>query len=321
MGFAGRDFVPKAVLPAIARDQDVAAVNEWRAAAATDARYGASVLVYTFSPVGTAVRAVLTAGRLPTSDTEIVLAPKSSAALHAGVGDAVSLVGTTGVQRSMTVSGIGFVPAGSHCATCSHATGSWVTDGGFDALFRSFSFHGAFIAVRPGAQPVLVAERLQRDLGSANASALMFAPPYPPFAVTEIAQLRPFPVALGGFLALLALAAVGHAVASAVRHRRADLAVLRALGMTRRQARAVVGAQATVLALIGVLVGLPLGVALGRTIWRAVAVYTPLEYVPPLPVLTVLLVAPSAVLLANVLAAWPAHRAARTRVASVLRAE
>jgi ABC-type lipoprotein release transport system permease subunit len=321
LGFGGQDIVPPGLLPAVARDPNVTAVNDWRAASASYARHGGSLLVYSFSPVGTGVPVVLSAGRLPHSAAEIVLAPESAAALHAGVGDDVSLVGTTGTPRSMAVSGLGLVPAGSHCATCSHASGAWVTDSGFDALFRTFQFHGAFVAVRPGADPAVVAERLQRDLAVVGGPPVAFAPPYPPFAVAEIRQVRPFPVALGAFLALLALAAVGHAVTTGVRHRRSDLAVLRALGMTRGQTRAIVAAQATVLALIGVVVGLPLGVALGRTVWRAVAGYTPLEYVPPLPILTVLVVAPSAVLLANLLAAWPARRAAGTHVASVLRAE
>jgi hypothetical protein len=221
----------------------------------------------------------------------------------------------------MTVTGVGFVPAGSHCVACSHAAGAWVTDQGFDELFRTFQFHGAFVALRPGADPAPVAERLKRDVSAPGAPPVEFAPPYPPFAVTELRQVRPFPMVLGGFLALLALGAVGYAVASGVRHRRSDLAVLRALGLTPRQTRAVVAVQATVMAMIGVVVGLPLGIALGRSAWRAVAGYTPLEYVPPLPVLEVLLVAVSAVLAANLLAAWPAHRAVRTRVATVLRTE
>jgi len=54
---------------------------------------------------------------------------------------------------------------------------------------------------------------------------------------------------------------------------------------------------------------------------RAVAAYTPLFYVPPRPLPGLLLIAPAALLLANVLAAWPGHRAARMRVAPVLRAE
>lgn len=73
------------------------------------------------------------------------------------------------------------------------------------------------------------------------------------------------PIALGGFLAVLALGAVGHALAIAVRRRRHELAVLRALGMTRLQSRMTVVTQASVLALIGLALGCPWGYSLAAT--------------------------------------------------------
>jgi ABC-type lipoprotein release transport system permease subunit len=79
--------------------------------------------------------------------------------------------------------------------------------------------------------------------------------------------------------------------------------------------------QATVLAVVGLAVGIPLGIALGRTVWRYVADTTPLFYVPPVAVLALVLVVPVALLAANLLAAWPSHRAASMRVGHVLRAE
>ena len=63
--------------------------------------------------------------------------------------------------------------------------------------------------------------------------------PPPPIlqAVKDVAAL---PLALSGFLAVLAVGAVGHALSIAVRRRRHELAVLRALGLTRRQSRQVI---------------------------------------------------------------------------------
>jgi ABC-type antimicrobial peptide transport system permease subunit len=100
-----------------------------------------------------------------------------------------------------------------------------------------------------------------------------------------------------------------------------ELQTLRALGMTRWQCRGVVLTQASVLALVGLLFGVPLGLAVGRTVWRAVADYTPLQYVPPTSVGVMLLVAPVALTVANALAAWPGRRAARMRISHVLRTE
>ena len=55
---------------------------------------------------------------------------------------------------------------------------------------------------------------------------------------------RRLTLSLGAFLALLAVGAVGHALAIAVCRRRHELAVLRALGMTQRRARAVADVRA-----------------------------------------------------------------------------
>jgi ABC-type antimicrobial peptide transport system permease subunit len=136
--------------------------------------------------------------------------------------------------------------------------------------------------------------------------------------VKDVAVL---PLALGGFLALLAIGAVGHALATAVRRRRHELAVLRALGITRLQSRLVVVTQASVLAAIGLVFGVPLGVALGRITWRLVAQNTPLAYHPPVALWALVLIGPLALLAANLLAAWPGQRAARLRSAQILRAE
>jgi FtsX-like permease family len=320
LGFAGQDITPASVLQAAARDPDVVAVNDWRAAVASDATRGLPFLVYSYSPVAAPIRVVLDSGRMPSAPAEVVLAPQTATALEARVGSVVTMTGTTGRRRPLTVTGIGFVPPGSHCSGCSHATGAWVSDEGFDALFTRFQFHGGFLALRPGVDPAAVAARLQRT-APAPPGPDLFAPPYPPFAVTELRRVQPFPLALGVFLALLALGAVGHALTSAVRRRRHDVAVLRALGMTRRQSRAIVHTQAVVLAVTGLLLGVPLGVAAGRTVWRAVAGYTPLQYAPPTGALSLLLVGPLTVLAAFLLAAWPGRQAARQRIAQVLRAE
>jgi hypothetical protein len=321
IGFGGTDFGAAGLLQTVARDPDVTAVNDWRAAVASDLRNRLPVLLYSYHPVGQPVKVVLTTGRMPTSATELVLAPESAAALRTRVGGTVTLAGTTGTPRALTVSGIGFVPAGSHCTACSEASGGWVTDGGFDTLFDGFQFHGGLIAVRHGARIDDVTTRLQRATATPDGGTAVFARPYPPFAAAEIRQVQALPLALGAFLALLAVGAVGHALATAVRRRRHDLAVLRALGMTRRQSRGVVATQASVLALVGLVFGIPLGVALGRTAWRVVADYTPLYYVSPVAFWALLLIGPLTLLTANLLATWPGRRAARLHLGTVLRAE
>jgi ABC-type antimicrobial peptide transport system permease subunit len=120
---------------------------------------------------------------------------------------------------------------------------------------------------------------------------------------------------------VLAVGAVGHALSIAVRRRSDELAVLRALGLTRRQSRLVVVTQASLLAAIGIIFGIPLGLALGRVLWHAAANTMPLAYEPPIALIALLLIAPLALLAANLLAAWPARRAARLHAGQILRTE
>jgi ABC-type lipoprotein release transport system permease subunit len=139
--------------------------------------------------------------------------------------------------------------------------------------------------------------------------------------VQVIEDLRVLPLALSAFLALLAVGAVGHALFVAVGRRQRDLAILRALGMTRPQVRLVVATHASVLTVIGLVLGIPLGLVLGRIVWRLVAGIIPLAYYPPLALPALLLISPVALVIANALATWPQQRAARMRAGQILRTE
>lgn len=133
--------------------------------------------------------------------------------------------------------------------------------------------------------------------------------PPPEYAEIEFAELPA--LALGGFLAVLGIGAVGHALVSATRRRRGELG---ALGMTGWHCRGCVVAQASVIAVIGLLFGIPLGLALGRAAWRWIADSTPVLYVPPVAFWALVLVAPIALLAAGLFAAW-------LRISEILRAE
>jgi len=126
---------------------------------------------------------------------------------------------------------------------------------------------------------------------------------------------------LGGVLALAALAALAATLVASVQRRRRDLAILKSLGLRRRQVAAAVAWQASVTMGVGVLIGVPLGVLLGRWLWTifARAIYVVPE--PTVPWMSILLVAAGAMLFANLVAAIPGRLAAATQTAVVLRAE
>jgi hypothetical protein len=322
LGISGQDFGPvRQVLRAVAADPDVTGADDARVGSAQSGRV--SVESFTYDPVGgKRVPVVLTDGRMPAAPGEVVLAPTTASELHAATGSVVRLTGGT-APRAMTVTGIGFVPEGPHN---DYDTGAWLTPAGYDRIFRGahsgFKFHLAAVALRPGADTQAVARRLTARAASVKGGQVFaFAPQPPVTQVQGIRDMAPLPLALSAFLAVLAIGAVGHALSIAVRRRGHELAVLRALGLTRWQSRLVIVTQATLLAVIGLAFGIPLGIALGRTLWRAAADITPLAYHPPLAPWALVLIAPLALAAASLLAAWPARRAARLRTGQILRAE
>ncbi|MCX6464378.1 MAG: FtsX-like permease family protein [Pseudonocardiales bacterium] len=324
VGFNGEDHLPTGppLLDAIAADPDVAAVLDAREGVVDTP--GGAVSLFASGATGRApYPTVVLSGRMPAAPDEVALAPASAEQLGVGLGDRVPMTGTAG-SATLTVTGIAFVPYAGHN---NYDDGGWVTPAGYAGLIDGFKFHPLYVALVPGADPEAVAARLGTDVAAAldlpaagfDTFPIQVTPPLEEAAVIRNVQV--LPVVLGGFLGLLALGAVGHALATAVRRRRHDVAVLRACGMTRGQVRAVVVTQATVLAGVGLLFGLPLGVAAGRVLWRFVADITPLQYEAPVALAALLLAVPVAVLLSNALAAWPGRVAARLRIGHVLRAE
>ncbi|GAA0390327.1 hypothetical protein Acor_47000 [Acrocarpospora corrugata] len=317
LGFNGQGIPPDRAVAALAADPDVAGIEDRPMSPAVSGHLTLSLYGYAPGrhpvPVGG-----LLAGRLPATDTEVLLATRTAETLGMGVGDRIPLTGTRG-SHEYTVSGVGFVPEGP---ANNYAEGALATPGGYRALFDAYEIDFLLIALRPGADVTTAAARLGRTSSEAlDGARLGFVPFYEPRQLVEIKGISGLPATLGGFLALLALAATGHALTVAVRRRRHEVAVLRALGLTPAQSRWIVLTQAGTLALFGLVAGVPLGLALGRVLWRVVAEGAPLLYVPPTPVGTLLLIAPAALLAAAALAVWPARTAARIRVAAVLRAE
>ena len=80
-----------------------------------------------------------------------------------------------------------------------------------------------------------------------------------PGDIKNYAGIRDTPLILGLVLAVLAVGTLSHVLVTGVRRRRRDLAVLKALGFTRSQVRAVVAWQATALAAAALVIGVPPG--------------------------------------------------------------
>ncbi|MDT4937085.1 MAG: putative transport system permease protein, partial [Pseudonocardiales bacterium] len=299
----------------------VTALDDSRTAVATVTGGKATVSLWEYGRSSKPTSVVVLDGRMPVGADEVLLAPQTISSLHTRVGGTVKLTGSTKQPQTLTVTGSGLIPEGPHNG---YADGGWISTPGYESLFNDFKFHLILITIPRGLDShqtaLVLAAAVNKALPEIGGSADI-EPGQVPTEVAEIHQVRTLPIVLGGFLGLLAMGAVGHALATAVRRRSHDLAVLRAVGMTPWQCRWVIVTQATVLAVIGLVFGMPIGLALGRTIWRVVADYTPIQYVPPVDAWALLLVGPAAVVIANALAAWPGRRAARLRIAAILRAE
>jgi ABC-type lipoprotein release transport system permease subunit len=320
LGLNSHDFGPSAQLTDTIRRNDVTkGIADTRIAVATGPGGRASVPLWEYRAGGKPLPVVILDGRMPRLADQVMLAPQTMALLHAHVGGQVILAGTRG-PKSLLVTGSGLVPLGPHNG---YAEGGWIASAGYNALFTGFKFHVILIRFPHGANvrkaSAALAAQVVKQMPAAE--GLEIESGDVPTELALIRQVRTLPILLGAFLALLAVGAVGHALATAVRRRSRDLAVLRAVGMTQWQSRWVVVTQASLLALIGLVFGVPIGLALGRTVWRVVADYTPLQYVSPISLWALLLVAPAAFVLANLLAAWPGRRAARLRISHILRTE
>jgi hypothetical protein len=262
---------------------------------------------------------VVLSGRAPHGTSEIAFAPTTAADRHVRVGDDVRV----GSSRQMHVVGIALLPATSHT---DYDESAWMTlpalraAVGADAVRQRPDDFEDYELVRwsPGADVAAAERRLSR---LADANGYFAARSMVPNAVVDLGHLATMPLVLAVFFGLLACATVAHALVTTVRRRRYDLAVLRAVGFTRRQARLAISWQATLLAACGLVVGVPLGLIVGRVVWRWVADDFPLAYVPPVALVALLLVIPVALVLAQAIAAGPGHAATRIRPAETLRSE
>lgn len=287
---------------------------------------GIEIQAMALSPLRGDVLPPVVTGRRPVRADEIALGPRTLRAVDAAVGDTVSVT-IAGTARPMRVVGRVVMPAPT------------AGEVGEQALLDYESIKPAFIdaAEEQGASIVLVRfirgadvdhalERLKialfpEEIRSFFDIANVAIPPQAPADVVNFGRVENLPFVLGGALGILAAAVLAHMVWSSVARRRRDLAILKTLGFGRRQIRAAVGWQASLLVIVALLAGIPAGVAAGRWAWTALADRVGILPVPRVSIPALAMLVPAALLLANIVAALPGRSAARTQPALVLRTE
>ena len=142
-----------------------------------------------------------------------------------------------------------------------------------------------------------------------------------PNGITNYASIDRTPAVLAALLAVIGIAVLGQFIVVSARQRRRDFAILKTLGMFRRQVAAITAWQVSTLTSLALLAGLPLGIAAGRWSWTLFARGLGIPDAAITPVWPVLLMVPAVILIANAVAFWPGRAAARLSPANVLRAE
>lgn len=306
------DEYRSAVLDELALAPEVAAVLNERIARAdvNDLRFD----VATYEPLGRERREVFLAGSPPRGGDEIALGVASARDLGVGVGDALTVTGFPG-ERRMTVSGIGLFTWDEG----RYDQGGLVSPAAFDALFERPERHVGLVALRPGSTIEDVAARLETFDGLPDSTVSYAATAIP---ADVLPNLRAMPLVLAAFIAVVTIGSAGGTAVLAVRRRRREVAVLRALGLTRRQVGGAVLVQMSAIAAVGLAVGLPLGMLCGRVLWRATAGGAmPLAYRPPAQLENVSVTAAVVVVGLAAVAAVASGAMVRGSIGATLRAE
>jgi ABC-type antimicrobial peptide transport system permease subunit len=273
----------------------------------------------------------LLAGRPPARRDEIALGAQTLHTLHRRIGQRI-LVQVNGVTRPMLITGAAVLATFSRGSFESPDLGNGAVlpasvlsqpepETGCPRPQTCYSF--ALLRYRPGTDLRAAAARLiaLTTRSGCPIGSCVVSSDQRPDDIRGYSLVRDIPLILGGVLALLAVGTLAHVLVTAVRRRRRDLAMLKTLGLVRRQVLGVVEWQALSLAAVALLIGVPLGLLAGRWAWLLFASSAGLSPAASIPVALVLLIIPVTVALAALIAIWPARAAARVRPAIVLRTE
>ena len=276
-------------------------------------------------------------GALPRNDHEVAIGSTSAARIGVSVGDRVAVETDFG-ERDATVTGIVVLPAiGAFLSDrAGMGVGILLSEPFFHAVVGAaeatagvppgtfYDTIGGFVAI--DLHDGVDAARFIDTLGdgvlswdSAGRQPTVHVAAVRPAQIADISSIKSAPPLLAGLIALTMVIGLVASLGRAIRVRRRELAVLRALGCRGSQIYATLCWQALTVVVIGLLVGIPLGVIAGSALWRRFA--SGLGIVPgPVFPLTGIAIVIGAALVVSICAALPSgHRATAERPADGLR--
>ncbi|MBB4933277.1 putative ABC transport system permease protein [Lipingzhangella halophila] len=239
---------------------------------------------------------------------EVVLTKKLARRLDVGPGDAIRLGGDGGNTATLTVSAVQAAADGPEVAHITHQD--------LERILPEAPVMGVFARAAPEADLTQVSYALNSATVGDDISVVGTAETKAVYTETLDTVLLVF-TALLAIALIIAVVGIANTLALSVIERTRELALLRALGLTRGQLRATLAVEAALLAAVGALLGAGLGTVFG---WAGITTILASQFevvlsVPELRLAGLIAGAVLAGLLASVL---PARRAARTSVVSAL---
>jgi putative ABC transport system permease protein len=267
------------------------------------------------------------AGRPPATGGEITLGASVLRQLGKQVGQTVTVSTPEGTRRMLITGSAVFPYFGQGSFTSTDAgEGAETTaavlapaaaiEGGAGYQFALISF-----APGPARQAHMAAfERAWQPFCASIQQSTCLITEQRPNTVNNYAAIDATPEILAGVLALLGLVVLAQFILASARRGRRDFALLKVLGMFRRDLSAVAFWQVATVTAVALVVGIPLGIAGGRWAWQLFANQAGLDpgTITSLPVLWII---PAALAVAALVAVPPARSVARIPAAATLRSE
>ena len=231
---------------------------------------------------------------------------------HLTVGDPVEITSPSGDTLTRTVTGIVAQPR------LNPLLGAvMVSQRAFDGVFDHAQDRYTFVATS-GAATAATSASLQSSLAEFPDTSLNTVPQFVASQTKDLSTILNLLYVLLALSVVVSLFGMVNTLALAVHERTRELGMLRAVGMTRRQARSMVRGESVITALIGAALGIPLGIGLAALTTRSL---TEWGVQLSIPVGSLLVFTWVAIVVGVIAAVLPARRASRLNVLRALRYE
>jgi ABC-type lipoprotein release transport system permease subunit len=277
-----------------------------------------------FSTGVDSIRPTVISGRAPSGPSDVLLNPILAKRLGAKIGDRLDLRQADPTDPNQAgertlpfeVVGLGTVPIGDGRIQ----NGLGLTLEGLGSLAPDRGPDLAVVRLAPGADVPRIRAELIAAGGDAG-SVIDRTPSSSKLVQLDTQQVAATPRIAAGLFGVTAAAVLMRSVISAGRRRRRELAILRTLGLTSRQATLASVWHGVTSSFIAVALSVPVGLALGSRLWALYAQSLGVKVESSAPGRAIAVVVASGIVGAAAVAFLPGWNAARRATAAALRAE